>query len=88
MNRSFYFIRKGLRVIVHIGEGVCIGGVVGAAASVLTGAVAVTTAPAWIPMVGGAALVTHASVGVASSWAAIGALAGGVIKGGSSLLDS
>ncbi|MEL7638051.1 MAG: hypothetical protein AAGU21_00260 [Solidesulfovibrio sp.] len=75
-------------MIVRIGEGVCVGGVVGATAAVLTGAMAVSTAPAWIPVAGGSVLVTNAAMAVASSWTTIGAVIGGVVKGGISFFSA
>lgn len=56
-------------------KGLTKGGLVGSAASLATGAAVIVTAPAWIPVVGGAMAVSAATI---ATWAAIGAGVGAV----------
>ena len=85
MKYCFFYIRKTAKVAACITEGACIGYVGGVAAAVLTGTVALITVPAWMPMVGGATLITPAAMAAASSWATIGAVVGGVVKGATAI---
>lgn len=69
-----------LDVIVALGalKGLVRGGVGGTAASLVTGAAIVASAPAWLPFVGGSLVVSSATV---AAWSAGGAAAGCVSGG-------
>lgn len=54
------------------------GGAAGAAASLATGAAVVYTAPAWLPFLGGAAVVSMTAV---AGWSAAGSLVGAATSG-------
>lgn len=60
------------------------GGTVGAAASVVTGAAVIVTAPAWLPWVGGSMVVSTAVLG---AWTAAGTAAGAVVGGAKAYRD-
>lgn len=60
------------------------GSVAGALLSIVSGAAVIVTAPAWLPFIGGALIV---SAGVMATWSAIGGAAGVCIGGGKSYYD-
>ena len=67
------------RVLTGALKGVGPGGAAGAATSLATGVAVVATAPAWLPFVGGAAVVSLATVGTCSAiGAGVGAASGAV----------
>ena len=67
------------RVVTGALKGIVPGGAAGAAASLATGAAVVATAPAWLPILGGAAVVSMATVGTCSAiGAGVGAASGAV----------
>ena len=55
-----------VRMVTGALKGAGPGGAAGAAASLATGAAVVATAPAWLPILGGAAVVSMATVGTCS----------------------
>ena len=68
------------RVLTGAIKGVAPGMAAGTATSVVTGVAVVATAPAWLPFVGGAAVVSMATVGTFSAiGAGAGAASGAVI---------
>lgn len=54
------------------------GGAAGAAASLATGAAVVVTMPAWLPFLGGSAVVALSTV---AAWSATGSVLGAVVSG-------
>lgn len=70
---------KASRVGIEIIKGASRGSIVGVAASITTGAAVAFTAPAWLPFVGGALVISGATV---ATCAAVGAVAGGATGGG------
>jgi len=60
------------------------GSVAGALLSIVSGAAVIVTAPAWLPWVGGALIVSTAAM---ATWSAIGCAAGIFIGGGKSCYD-
>lgn len=59
-------------------KGATKGGLAGGALAVITGAAVVATAPAWIPIIGGTAAVSVATV---AAWGGIGAAVGAATNG-------
>ena len=55
------------------------GAAAGAAASLATGAAVVATMPAWLPFVGGSAVIAMSTVAI---WSATGSAAGAVVAAG------
>lgn len=55
------------------------GGAAGAAASLATGAAVIVTTPAWLPFVGGGAVVALATV---TAWSITGSAVGAIVAGG------
>ena len=55
------------RVVAGALKGMAPGGAAGAVASLATGAAVMVTAPAWLPVVGGAAVVSMATVSTCSA---------------------
>jgi hypothetical protein len=67
------------RMAVGALKGAAPGGAAGAAASLATGVAVVATAPAWLPVLGGAAVVSMATVGTCSAiGVGVGAATGAV----------
>ena len=59
-------------------KGASKGSLLGAAASVATGAAILVTAPAWVPFIGGTVAVSAATV---ATWAAVGTAVGAITGG-------
>jgi len=55
------------------------GGAAGAAASLATGAAIVVTTPAWLPFIGGSAVV---AMGTVATWTITGSAVGAVVSAG------
>ena len=66
------------RVLTRTLQGGVKGAAAGAAASLATGAAVVMTTPAWLPVIGGTALVTAGTVVL---WAALGGSTGALVAG-------
>lgn len=66
------------RVLGRVLSGGIKGGATGAAASLASGAAVVMTAPAWLPFVGGSAVV---ALGTVAGWSATGSAVGAVVSG-------
>lgn len=66
------------RVLTRTLSGGIKGAAVGAAASLATGAAVVVTAPAWLPFVGGTALI---AAGTVALWSGIGSGLGAIVSG-------
>jgi hypothetical protein len=67
------------RLVVGALKGAATGGPLGAAASLATGAAVVATAPAWLPILGSAAVVSMATVTTCSAIGAGVGAAGGAV---------
>jgi hypothetical protein len=66
------------RVVLGVLYGATRGGAAGAVASIATGAAITVTAPAWLPFVGGSALVAMSTVAL---WSGVGSATGAIVSG-------
>lgn len=66
------------RVLGRVLSGGIKGGAAGAAASLATGAAVMATTPAWLPFVGGSAVV---ALGTVAGWSATGSAMGAIVSG-------
>ncbi len=67
------------RLLARALSGGARGGAAGAAASLATHAAIITTAPAWLPFVGGSALV---ALGTVAAWSVAGSAMGAIVAAG------
>jgi hypothetical protein len=73
-----WLTRTHSRVFVGLLYGATRGGAAGAVASMATGAAITVTAPAWLPFIGGSALVAMSTVAL---WSGIGSASGAIVSG-------
>jgi hypothetical protein len=66
------------KTLTGIIRGCAKGAAAGAAASIASGAAVIATAPAWLPFIGGTALVAGATI---TLWSAVGGGVGGIVSG-------
>jgi hypothetical protein len=66
------------RTLTGIIRGCAKGAAAGAAASIASGAAVIATAPAWLPFIGGTALVAGATI---TLWSALGGGIGSIVSG-------
>jgi len=73
--------KTGLDISKGIFKGITKGGLVGGVASIVTGAAVITSAPAWLPIIGGTMAVSAATLATWSAiGASVGATSGGIIE--------